>query len=428
MSRERVIIRNPAPTKPDVPQLLRLLYFAPPCSDCEHSDLARVMSTRLRASKNSSLGCMEEKLSDILRSFLSAMRYKSTPLAIEPTLVGSLLIKSDVTSSSNKSLYWLLEEAILVILFREPHIQGSSLILLLNKLKLNTSAVQAEVLRSVNTFWGVPTLFCALRRTSYLDGEQILNILQLLRFFSNCARQSKSVKTAHRSLGPHRLPSSSICFLIENSRKIVGPNLTKIQASLFAEITRKSRGAAKLLQPLDPLLGSLKNTINLHRVAFHADLLNTLHSILSKCTLVHHTLHALARSHVNGGSLPEFMLNTIDFLACLPPHHHPLQRHLTFMNLLSSIKFCIQDLPCKLARDAVCQWKSSSVASCSLNNMNHSYVQCCDVMCMTILQKFGNDKDFVEKVSRGKMLRIHSVLADYRCLQRFAIIHRYTIH
>ena len=47
---------------------------------------------------------------------------------------------------------------------------------------------------------------------------------------------------------------------------------------------------------------------------------------------------------------------------------------------------------------------------------------------MTILQKFGNDKDFVEKVSRGKMLRIHSVLADYRCLQRFAIIHRYTIH
>jgi hypothetical protein len=26
------------------------------------------------------------------------------------------------------------------------------------------------------------------------------------------------------------------------------------------------------------------------------------------------------------------------------------------------------------------------------------------------------------------MLRIHSVLADYRCLQRFAIIHRYTIH
>jgi len=76
----------------------------------------------------------------------------------------------------------------------------------------------------------------------------------------------------------------------------VGPNLTKIQASLFAEITRKSRGAAKLLQPLDPLLDSLKNTINLHRVAFHADLLNTLHSILSKCTLVHHTLHALARS------------------------------------------------------------------------------------------------------------------------------------
>ena len=86
------------------------------------------------------------------------------------------------------------------------------------------------------------------------------------------------------------------------------------------------------------------------------------------------------------------------------------------MNLLSSIKFCIQDLPCKLARDAMCQWKSSSVASCSLNNMNHSYVQCCDVMCMTILQKFGNDKDFVEKVSGGKMLRIHSVLADYRCL------------
>lgn len=360
------------------------------CFDAEIVNLLRIFGAYLGRAHPACSDITSRSDGDMIRSIISLVSHR-TP-AIGPMVARSLFMAFfNVGNANSKDSIsrWALENAFLLLFFRQIHLLRLPLFLLINQ--CNSFNVSVRRFRCIPLSSALRALFRGggVKKTVLANAQHFLNIFVLnggtcsLAYAARCLPDSINMKP----LVPAQF------HLLAEAQAVAGCKLTGVQSSMFTEMAKRALDTTKLFrESVRGLAEIMKRMMYAHGISFHACVYEVLTRICCRSDVQHDNhlnfLKDAVQEITHAHHLCDSRQATLHYFASTPASVS--LSCLTSKDIIQTLILSTQHLPSDFVKRALHQSRLvlGRLAAGDRNTDTKSY----NAICATLLHVFDRNR------------------------------------